>query len=501
MPPHDAPPRGAAAAPRRCLSWLEACSRAPCRRSCSRVTLAPAVHANPADYLADVNRFRPKVARTQVGMSSTSGARKSALCQKHDLGQKRKCREGDCHKISWAASHPKEAAEKRAKRQRRQQKAAIDRPQVERPEKHFCSWSTAAQQTIEESFESSAADVAAELTAAAGVPAASSHGDDSEGETDEDSESEAEAAAAAAQGAPGPLAAPPAAVAAPPAAAAAPPPAGPTATPPAAPRAATRTALRPAWPSACLPRLSCALSAAVSRSLSAASWLSPRAARVLPLRRSASRPPNLPARALPPPPGSRDASAAAPSGLAVEGPRWSAMTVDRRGPSFASGLSPPCGSIGSRRLFLACARRGGRLSDFNLDGILVGGFDETACVGVRAAPPCHPMGPHASPRQRVRRLAPSHSALACRPPWQHTASAASAERDSAAAAHATPVDGSAVRVPCAVLTAGRDACAAQAPQAPHDDDPGRQAQRARRPRARDRERARECFFAVMCVCA
>ena len=99
---------------------------------------------------------------------------------------------------------------------------------------------------------------------------------------------------------------------------------------------------------------------------------------------------------MPPPPGSRDASAAAPSGLAVEGPRWSAMTVDRRGPSFASGLSPPCGSIGSRRSFLACARRGGRLSDFNLNGILVGGFDETACVEVCAAPR---MPPHGTPRQ------------------------------------------------------------------------------------------------------
>ena len=196
-----------------------------------------------------------------------------------------------------------------------------------------------------------------------------------------------------------------------------------------------------------------------------------------------------------------DHAPAAPSGLPsrVRG-GWPTM-VDRRGPSFAWGLSLPCGSIGSHRSILAFFRRGGWLSDFNLDGILVGGFDETACVGVRAAPPRHPMGPHASPRQRVRRLAPSHSALECRPPWQRSASAASAERGSVAAAHATPVDGSAVRVPCAVLTAGRDACAALAPQAPHDDDPGRQAQRARRPRARDRERARECFFAVMCVCA
>jgi hypothetical protein len=44
-----------------------------------------------------------------------------------------------------------------------------------------------------------------------------------------------------------------------------------------------------------------------------------RAARALPLRRSASRPPRLPARAPPPPPRPRDASAAAPSGLAMEG--------------------------------------------------------------------------------------------------------------------------------------------------------------------------------------
>ena len=44
-----------------------------------------------------------------------------------------------------------------------------------------------------------------------------------------------------------------------------------------------------------------------------------RAARGLPLRRSASRTPRLPARALPPPPRPRDASAAASTGLAMEG--------------------------------------------------------------------------------------------------------------------------------------------------------------------------------------
>ena len=59
-----------------------------------------------------------------------------------------------------------------------------------------------------------------------------------------------------------------------------------------------------------------------------------RAARRLPLRRSASQRPRLPARALPPPPRPRDASAAAPSGPAMEG--WPAVVGHRW--STAAGL-------------------------------------------------------------------------------------------------------------------------------------------------------------------
>ena len=59
-----------------------------------------------------------------------------------------------------------------------------------------------------------------------------------------------------------------------------------------------------------------------------------RAARGLPLRRSASRTPRLPARALPPPLRPRDASAAASTGLAMEG--RPAVVGHRR--STAAGL-------------------------------------------------------------------------------------------------------------------------------------------------------------------
>ena len=65
-----------------------------------------------------------------------------------------------------------------------------------------------------------------------------------------------------------------------------------------------------------------------------ASRPSPRAARVLPLRRSAPRPLSLPSRTLPPPPRPRDASTAAPNGLAME---VGSAVVSHRWP-IAAGL-------------------------------------------------------------------------------------------------------------------------------------------------------------------
>ena len=51
------------------------------------------------NFFADVNKFRHKKHRTRIGMPTTTT---SKACPLHDFGRKRKCREGDCHRVPYS---------------------------------------------------------------------------------------------------------------------------------------------------------------------------------------------------------------------------------------------------------------------------------------------------------------------------------------------------------------------------------------------------------------